>query len=105
GILGNLSITNGTGLDYTTILDTKIGGNVTINNGHGNASGSAGKTWIFNAFAGVPRSLIGGNLSVTYADGNGIGYEGIWDEEVVGNVNLNYGTGNFTLNFDGFQSS
>jgi hypothetical protein len=98
---GNLHITNGTGTDLTILADTNVGGNVKINNGRGNpADGFAGSTTIGNLF-NSSRSTIGGNVSVSYQDGNGILSDGINDTAVLGNVSFNHGTGRFAARFDG----
>ena len=104
-ILGNLSITNGSGRDTNQIEDTNVGHNVTITNGHADFFMVAGLTKIYNAVNASSRSLIGGNVSVTYLDGNTAQYDGIWDTEILGNVTFNHGTGAFTTYFDGFKTS
>ena len=96
---GNLSITNGAGADYTHIEDTNVGGNVTVSDGHGDGT-TAGTTQMNNVFNTGYRSLIKGNLTVSYLDGT-VNYDGLWDYEVMGNVAFNHGSGTATTNFDG----
>jgi hypothetical protein len=103
-IVGNLSITNGTGKDEFYLVDTNVGGSVTINNGHG-GSGVAGRIDIFNALNTAYRSLIGGNLTVTYLDGDVLSHDGLFDLEVMGNVTLNHGSGAFGTSIDGYQTT
>jgi len=81
-----------------------VDGNVTINNGHGNAAGMAGFVNIFNQFNTPFRSIIGGNLTVTYLDGNAATFDGLWDTEVLGNVTLNHGSGTFATYMDGYNT-
>jgi hypothetical protein len=102
-IHGNLTVTNGTGVDYFQMTDTNIDHNVTINNGHG-GGGSAGSVDILNQANAAFRSVIGGNLTVTYRDGNGAGYDGLWDTAVLGNVTFNHGPGAFVTRIDGFRT-
>jgi hypothetical protein len=104
-IRGSLTVTNGTGQDTFVMNDTNVDGNVTVNNGHGNASGVAGFINIYNLDNTAFRSIIGGNLTVTYLDGNAIGYDGLWDSEVLGNVTLNHGSGMFKTVMDGFGTT
>ena len=104
-ILGSLSITNGSGRDDILIKDTNVGKNVTISNGHADAGAVAGRTQIFNGKNVSSRSVIGGNVSVTYMDGSGSTIDGIWDTEILGNVTFNHSTGAFTTNFDGLATS
>jgi hypothetical protein len=100
-IKGSLTVTNGAGLDTLDLLDTNVDGSVTINNGHGNASGVAGSVSIVNEFNSAFRSVIGGNLTVSYLDGNSVFHDGIFDTEVLGNVTLNHGSGAFSTHMDG----
>jgi hypothetical protein len=103
-IRGNMTVTNGTGQDSFYLNDTNVDGNVTINNGHGDAGGHAGLVNIFNQYNSAFRSIIGGNLTVTYLDGNTADYDGLFDTEVLGNVTYNHGTGAFTTYMDGFNT-
>jgi hypothetical protein len=103
-IVGNLRIVNRAGADFNQIEDTNVGGNVAINNGHANTGGNAGTTWIFNTF-NTSRSVIRGNVSVSYLNGTSGSYDGIWDTEVLGNVTFNHASGTFTTNFDGFKTA
>ena len=97
------SITNGVGSDLTAIIDTNVGGNVTVNNGKGNASvDTAGSTQFYNsALNPSVRAVIGGNVSVSDLTGNVVGTQGIWDTEVRGNVTFANGPCPRTTNFDG----
>jgi hypothetical protein len=103
-IKGSLTVTNGTGQDFFNLNDTNVDGNVTINDGHGNAVGVAGYVNIYNLENTALRSIIGGNLTVTYLDGNANTYDGLWDTEVLGNVTLNHGPGVFTTYMDGYST-
>ncbi len=93
-IRGNVSIVNGTGADETVLRDMNVGGNVTVANGHG-----GGSTNFFNMFNTATRSLIRGNVVVSYADGT-VNSDGLWDVEVFGNVALKHGAGAATTHFD-----
>jgi hypothetical protein len=99
-IKGNLAVTNGAGTDSFFLDDTNVDKNVTINNGHGNGS-SAGETLIFNNFNSAYRSVIGGNVTVTYLDGNTSANDTVLDTEVLGNATFNHGSGAFRTYFDG----
>jgi len=102
---GNLSITNGTGYRENEIQDTNIDGNVTVSNGHAGSNGNAGSTEISNT-QNTTRSIIGGNLSISYLTGSGLNFnDQIFDTDVKGNVTINHGTGNFTTDFDGLNTS
>ena len=102
---GNLSITTGTGDRLNDIQDTNIDGNVTISNGHAGSDGNAGVTEILDVENTLPL-VVGGNLSISYLTGNGSdGDNRLCDTTVKGNVTINHGTGNFTTDFDGFNSS
>jgi hypothetical protein len=103
-IKGSLTVTNGTGEDSFNLNDTNVNGNVTINNGHGNAVGVAGFVNIYNLDNTAIRSIIGGNLTVTYLDGNANTFDGLWDTEVFGNVTLNHGPGVFKTDMDGYAT-
>jgi hypothetical protein len=103
-IKGSLTITNGTGADSFNLNDTNVDGNVTINDGHGNAAGVAGFVNIYNLDNTAIRSIIGGNLTVTYLDGNANTFDGLWDTEVLGNVTLNHGPGVFSTYMDGYAT-
>jgi hypothetical protein len=103
-IAKNLNIINGSGKDLNQMYDMNVGGNVTIANGRGNGA-LAGRTWIYNAYNSTFRSVIRGNVTVSYKDGNGSSYDGIWDTEVRGNVSFNHGPGAFTTNFDEYVTN
>lgn len=100
-IKGSLTVTNGTGTDGVAMTDTNVDHNVTINNGHG-GGGVAGGIDIFNQYNTAFRSVIGGNLMVTYRDGDTAFYDGLWDTAVLGNVTLNHGPGTFFTRIDHF---
>jgi hypothetical protein len=104
-IAGSVSITNGSGTDLNEFRDTNIGGSVTINNGHADATGVAGHTWMYNSLNTTTRALIHGNVSISYLDGNGSTWDGIWDEEIQGNLSYSHGSGAFATNFDGFVTT
>jgi hypothetical protein len=100
---GTLSITNGTGYDSVTTIDTSIGGSVLVHNGQGNSSGQAGFVWIYNEER-LSRSVIGGHVKVTYLTGE-VNYDGIWDTEVKGNVTFDHGTGKAWTDLSGYSVS
>jgi hypothetical protein len=104
-IKGGITITNGTGLDSFVLIDTNVDGSVTINDGHGDSSGVAGSVDIYNLYNTVFRSIIGGNVTVSYLDGNSYFHDGLWDTEVLGNVTLNHGPGAFTTYIDGYATN
>jgi len=95
---GNLTILNGAGQDHIDIADTKVGGNIINNNGSGDGS-SAGSFRMSNEFQTAARAVVGGNVSVTFADGNG--RVNLLDTHVKGSVTLNNGSGQFLSEFDG----
>jgi hypothetical protein len=102
-IKGYLTVTNGTGADVILLIDTSVGKNVAINNGHGSVGNSAGEVQIRNGMNSAFRSVIGGNLKVTNLDGNG-GFDLLFDYEVLGNVTFNHGPGAFDTGFDGYAT-
>ena len=99
-IAGNFTLTNKEGTDDTLIVNTNFGGNVTINDGLADSSGDAGFTDIVGE--SVP-SIIKGNVSVSYVNGNNSVFycDLLENTEVNGNVTYNHGTGNFTTCFLG----
>jgi hypothetical protein len=100
---GNLTIINGVGEDFTEINDTHIGGNVTVSNGLPDAGGDAGYFGIYNESNEMSRSIIGGNVFVSYQGGE-VDYDGIWDTEILGNVKFKYGgSAKQELYFDGYS--
>lgn len=102
---GDITITNGTGVDANAINDTEVGGNVTVRNGRGSASGVAGHTWIYNDF-NTARSHVRGNVAVSYLNGDVSSGDSdvIRDAEVLGNVAFAHGTGRFDTFFDGYST-
>lgn len=104
-IARNVTITNGIGQDTNLLVDTNVGGNVTVKSGNGDANGIAGGTQIFNRENTTTRSVIGGNVSITYKDGrvneSFIVADVIADAEVLGNVTFIHGPGEFATAFDG----
>lgn len=102
-IRGNLSITNGKGRDTDLITDYDFGGNFTIKNGHADAVGQAGTLDFFHSSNNSDhRSVIRGNVSVSYLDGNS-SLNTILDAEIGGNVSFNYGGDGATF-FDGLST-
>ena len=95
---GNLTILNGTGADDVFISDTKVGGNIINNNGSGDGT-NAGEFQMLNQNQTGARAVVGGNVSVTFADGNG--RVNLLDTHVKGSVTLNNGSGQFLSEFDG----
>jgi hypothetical protein len=104
-VRGNYRLTNGSGREFATLIDTNVGGSVKIDNGLPDAAGIAGNTRIFNELNTTARSVIGGNVSVSYLAGNTDNWDGIWDMHVLGNVTFSHGTGAFTTYFDGYATS
>jgi hypothetical protein len=98
---GNLTIRSGIGENSTYITDTHIGRNVTVKNGLPDPSGDAGSFLFANVGNLNRRSVIGGNVFVSYQGGNS-DVEGLWDVEVRGNVRFQYGSGSSQLFFDGY---
>ncbi|MBO0697932.1 MAG: hypothetical protein J2P46_06040 [Zavarzinella sp.] len=102
---GSVTVTNGTGVDETELADTSVIGNVTVQNGHGGATGSAGHTWVDNP-TNQTRSVIGGNVSVSYLDGNVTAAPDVLlDVQVLGNVTFNHGRGSSDTLVDGDLSA
>jgi hypothetical protein len=99
---GNLTVTNGVGEDKVDLLDTNIGGNVTVHNGEGSALDRAGRFWMYNNVNDTSRSVVSGNVKVTYLTGE-VTYDGMWDTDVKGNVTLDHGSGTATTRFDGYS--
>src|SRR5262249_47657471 len=79
-----------------------VGHNVTINDGKGDGT-NASRTQILNNVNTSARSVIKGNVSVTYQDGDVD--EGIWDTEVKGSFALKHARGAVTTKFDGSSTS
>lgn len=98
---GSVIVRNGSGNDVTEITDTEIAGNVTVKNGLPDAIKYAGYAAIYNIHNDSSRSLIGGNVFVSYRAGY-CDNDGIWDTEVLGNVQFNYGSGDGQVHFDGY---
>ena len=91
---GGVTVTNGTGTDETELADTSVIGNVTVRNGRGGATGNAGHTWVSNP-GGPGRAVVGGNLSVSYLDGDVTAVpDELLDVQVLGNVTFDHGRGN-----------
>jgi hypothetical protein len=102
---GSVTVTNGTGTDETELADTNVIGNFTVRNGHGGANGNAGHTWVDNP-ANVSRSVIGGNVSVSYVDGDVAAVpDKLMDVQVLGNVAFNHGRGDSETVIDGDLSA
>jgi hypothetical protein len=102
---GSVTVTNGTGTAETEIADTSMIGNVTVQNGRGGATGNAGHIWVSNP-GGPGRAVIGGNLSVTYLDGDVTAVpDELMDVQVLGNVTFNHGRGNSETVIDGDLSA
>jgi hypothetical protein len=102
-VAGNVNITNGFGYDHTAIRDTNVGGNITVSNGAGDGL-DAGRFWLHNTYQTGSRAVVGGNVTVTFQDGN-INYNGIWDAVVRGSVLFNNGSGASANYFDGYQTT
>jgi hypothetical protein len=102
---GNVTVTNGVGTDETEISDTNVNGSVAIQNGSGGASGNAGHTWISNP-GGPGRAIIGGDVSVSYLDGDVTAKpDELLDVQVLGSVTFNHGLGSSETILAGDQTS
>jgi hypothetical protein len=102
---GSVMVTNGIGTDTTELADTSVIGNVTVQNGRDGAGGDAGHTWVRNP-GGPGRAIIGGNVSVSYLDGNVTAVpDELLDVQVLGNVAFNHGLGNSETILAGDQSA
>jgi hypothetical protein len=97
-ILGNLSVTNTSGVADNVLDNLNVGGNVTFNNGRAGAGNTAGHTFI-RSFNPTP-ARIGGNLAISNVNGNSDNVDGdvVTAVSVAGNVTLKLGTGNFNAN-------
>jgi hypothetical protein len=97
-ILGNLSVTNTSGVADNALDNLNVGGNVTFSNGRAGAGNAAGHTFI-RSFNTTP-ARIGGNLAITNVNGNSDSVAGdvVTAVSVAGNVTLKLGTGNFNAN-------
>jgi hypothetical protein len=96
-ILGNLSVTNTSGVADNFLNDTNVGGNVSFNNGRAGAGNAAGDTQIFNTVNTTTQATIGGNVAISNVNGNSDDVDGdfISDVSIGGNVTIKLGTGNF----------
>jgi len=98
-------VTNGVGTDVTELADMSVVGNVVVQNGAGGALGNAGHTWIRNP-TGPGRAVIGGNVSVTYKDGDVTTVpDELLDVQVMGNVTFAHGRGNSDTVLAGDQTA
>ncbi len=104
-IKSNLTVTNGTGQDEFFLTDTNVGGNLKINNGHASAGDIAGQAVINNLQNLAFRSVIGGNLSVSYLDGFIFNFDAIRDAEIMGNATFNHGSGQSETQIDNFSTA
>ena len=95
---GNLTILNGSGLETVEVIDTNVGGNILNTNGSGN--GIDGFTMFTNEHKAAARAIVGGSVSVTYADGTS-SENTIFDTHVKGSVTFNNGSGQSESDFDG----
>lgn len=102
-IQGNLTILNGTGQDHNNVIDMNVGGNVTIRNGRGDSYGNGGDTSFYNIEHKSSRSVIGGNVLVSYSDGNATDW--FRDVSVLGNVTFNHGTGSSDTVVDKYNTA
>ena len=103
-IRGNLTILNGAGADNVDVADTNVGGNIINSNGAG-GGGLAGYFNLYNVFQTAARAVIGGNVKVTFVDGDTPVGNGIWDTRVRGNVTFNNGSGASKTSFDGYVTT
>lgn len=98
---GNVTVLNGAGNNYTYVTDTFIAGNVTVKNGLPDASNNAGYVEFYNS-SRSSRSIVGGNISVSYQGGFATDDE-LYDIEVFGNVLFNYGSGGGELDVGSYD--
>ncbi len=103
-VVGNVTVTNGTGQDVFFMGDMNVGGSVAVANGHGDGV-TAGRTTIYNFANTAARSVIRGSVTVSYLDGDMSAFDALVDTEVRGNVTLNHGAGRFATYFDGYKTS
>ena len=102
---GSVAVTNGTGTDVTELADTSVIGSVTVRNGSGGATGDAGHTWVSNP-SGPGRAVVGGNLSVSYRDGDVTAVpDELLDVQVLGNVTFDHGRGDSDTVLDGDRTA
>ena len=102
-INGSVTVVNGAGKDFFALNDTDVGGNLTVANGPGDAAGNAGRFQVYNYYNTGRRAVIRGSVSVSYLSGNG-GTDFVQDVEVLGNVTLRHGPGEFITTVDGFHT-
>ena len=102
---GNVTVTNGAGTDEFELADTNVNGSVTVQNGSGGANGNAGHTWVYKP-TGAGREVIGGDLSVSYLDGDVTAVpDELLDAQVLGSVTFNHGLGNSETILDGKRTA
>jgi hypothetical protein len=90
---GNVAVTSTQGVSNVTILDTNVGGSMTITNGKARASdNAAGSTRIANA-NNTALSTIGGNLSISKVSGVNTTGDVVGDVLVKGNATIALGKG------------
>jgi hypothetical protein len=101
--VGSVTVINGVGEDGDSLFSTSVAGSVVFKNGLPRASDNlAGYLEIYNNSGSAGRSIIGGNLSVSFKDGIiNSGVTVISDVEVRGNVVFNYGSSSADIPFDG----
>jgi hypothetical protein len=102
-INGSVTVVNGAGKDFFNLTDMDVGGNLTVANGPGDAAGNAGRFQVYNYYNTGRRAVIRGSVSVSYLSGNG-GTDFVQDVEVLGNVTLRHGPGEFITTVDGFHT-
>lgn len=96
----SVAVHNGAGEDQNQVDHVNVGGNMTLNNGHGSSLGVAGFTAMVSH--DNPNS-IAGNLTLTYLDGNQTASKTDTLEDLVvgGNLAIHHGTGKFQMEIDG----
>lgn len=100
--IGSLTVVNGAGEDGDSLFDTSVAGSVVFRNGLPGAGNQAGYLEIYNSNNTAGRSVIGGNLKVSFKAGLiDIGVTAITDIEVRGNVIFDCGTSTAEIPFDG----
>jgi hypothetical protein len=93
---GSVVVTSTQGVANNTILDTNIGGNVTITNGKARTSDNAAGSTNIAVANNTTLATIGGSMTVSNVSGDNAVGDAIADVHVKGNVILALGSGVFT---------
>jgi hypothetical protein len=101
--IGGLTVLNGFGKDENSLFSTNVASSVVFKNGRPDGGNQAGYLEIYNNSPSASRSVIGGNLNVSFKAGIiNIGVTTIADLEVRGNVTFNCGSSTAEIPFDGY---